>query len=162
MQAAPEARGCSFGRVWEKRHAGRMRRRAIEELARLDDRMLHDIGIERALIPEVVAAMACHGSAAPGTGPSSGAKAKGAGRSFLRRMAKGLTRAWIRRQAIGGLSRLDDRLLRDIGIERGRIPETVDAMLESEPAPPRGATVHELVVKARDTEEPGPTPALAA
>jgi uncharacterized protein YjiS (DUF1127 family) len=46
----------------------------------------------------------------------------------LRRIA----RPWRRAAAIRDLSRLDDRLLRDMGIERHAIDEAVDTLLETE------------------------------
>ena len=95
---------------------------------------------------------------------SRGVAPRGARDSFLGRMAVGLGRAWVRRQAINGLTRLDDRLLRDIGLERDGIPDAVDAMLRKEPLPvpaPR-ATVHRIVVeKAEDGRYHRP-PNLAA
>jgi len=51
-------------------------------------------------------------------------------RGGLQRMAAGLDRARRRNRAIAELSRLDDRLLHDIGVERGCIVEAVDATIE--------------------------------
>lgn len=51
-------------------------------------------------------------------------------RGGLQRMAAGVARARRRNRAIAELSRLDDRLLNDIGIERGCIVEAVDATIE--------------------------------
>lgn len=51
-------------------------------------------------------------------------------RDGLQRMAAGVSRARRRNRAIAELSRLDDRLLNDIGIERGCIVEAVDATIE--------------------------------
>jgi uncharacterized protein YjiS (DUF1127 family) len=48
----------------------------------------------------------------------------------LRQVAAGVARARRRNLAIAELSRLDDRLLHDIGVERGLIVETVDATME--------------------------------
>jgi len=60
-----------------------------------------------------------------------------AGRGFLARLGGGLKRIGrslaeirTRHRAITELSRLDDRLLRDIGLERGTIAEAVDAAME--------------------------------
>jgi uncharacterized protein YjiS (DUF1127 family) len=39
-----------------------------------------------------------------------------------------LSRCWSRRKAIAELQRLDDRLLADIGISRGQIPQVVDGL----------------------------------
>jgi uncharacterized protein YjiS (DUF1127 family) len=51
-------------------------------------------------------------------------------RGGLRRMSAGVDRARRRNRAITELSRLDDRLLNDIGIERGCIVEAVDSTIE--------------------------------
>lgn len=51
-------------------------------------------------------------------------------RGGLQRIAAGVARARRRNHAIAELSRLDDRLLSDIGIERGCIAEAVDATIE--------------------------------
>jgi uncharacterized protein YjiS (DUF1127 family) len=48
----------------------------------------------------------------------------------LRQISAGFVRARRRNRAIAELSRLDDRLLNDVGIERGCIVETVDATME--------------------------------
>jgi uncharacterized protein YjiS (DUF1127 family) len=48
----------------------------------------------------------------------------------LRQVSAGVARARRRNRAIAELSRLDDRLLNDVGIERGCIVETVDATME--------------------------------
>ena len=54
----------------------------------------------------------------------------------------GLTEPWRRQVAIVDLQRLSNHILADIGIERGRIPELVDAMMACDKAEPtRGRTV---------------------
>ena len=52
--------GSVVDRVWEKYNDSRLRRRAIQEFANLDDRLLHDIGLDRDRIPETVDAMLRH------------------------------------------------------------------------------------------------------
>lgn len=164
VPASRNGRDSLFTRVWEKAKDARLRRRAIAELSELDDRLLHDIGLERARIPEVMDALT---GREPGVFPrasSRGVAPRSARDSFLGRMAARLSRAWVRRQAINGLTRLDDRLLRDIGLERDGIPDAVDAMLRNEPlpAPAPRATVHRIVVeKAEDGRHHSP-PKLAA
>ncbi len=61
-----------------------------------------------------------------------------------------LRRARAEREAIRQLRALDDRLLRDIGIERGRIPEVVRAMSRAgaRPVTPHGAPSRETTVVA--------------
>ncbi len=53
----------------------------------------------------------------------------GVGRTF-KRLAAGVARARTRRRVIDQLHRLDDRMLRDIGLERTTLTEAVDATLE--------------------------------
>lgn len=87
-------------------------------LDRLDDRLLADIGVPRHRIAEYARA-AAHNAVPVAPLPSSGRK------SGLARL-----RVWReRRTAIRELSALDDRLLRDIGIEAGRVGDVVDALL---------------------------------
>ncbi len=52
------------------------------------------------------------------------------GRAF-KRLANGVVRARTRRKVIDQLHRLDDRMLRDIGLERTTLTEAVDASLEN-------------------------------
>jgi uncharacterized protein YjiS (DUF1127 family) len=53
-------------------------------------------------------------------------------RAFLVAAIRWIIREWRRAAAIRELSRLDDRLLLDMGIERHTIDEAVDALLEME------------------------------
>jgi uncharacterized protein YjiS (DUF1127 family) len=47
-----------------------------------------------------------------------------------------LSRRWLRRRATAELERLDDRLLADIGISRGQIPQVVDGLCRPQPRRP--------------------------
>lgn len=49
---------------------------------------------------------------------------------LARRVAKGFTQARSRRRVIDQLARMDDRMLRDIGLDRSTLTEAVDAALE--------------------------------
>lgn len=51
---------------------------------------------------------------------------------LLRHFFQSRLRAWRRRKMISALSAMDERLLRDIGIERGRISEVVDGLDDRE------------------------------
>lgn len=95
---------------------GLARRRTLAALEDLDSRQLRDIGIERGDIGRI--ALESSQAAHPYPG------------SWLSRLGGELKRAATRRQTIAQLAALDDRLLRDIGIERASIPEMVDARLE--------------------------------
>ena len=55
--------------------------------------------------------------------------------SFVARAWEKFNDGRLRRRAIKEFYDLDDRLLRDIGLDRDRIPETVDAMLRHRPVP---------------------------
>ena len=153
--------GSLVARVWEKFNDGRLRRRAIQELANLDDRLLHDIGLERVRIPETVDAM-LRGQPVPTARVSHfGHESKRAGDSFAARISNSLVKAWVRRRAINELTRLDNHLLRDLGLDRDRIPDAVDAMLDRNPASPSGATVHYFFDREEEVHAGYPTRAAA-
>ena len=150
------------GRVWEKFNDSRLRRRAIQEFASLDDRLLRDIGLERDRISETVDAMLRSEPVVRSGASRSGNELKRVGDSYPVRIWRSLLKAWIRRRAINDLARLDNRLLRDIGLDRDRIPEAVDAMLNRESALPPSATVHYLVVEEPERDASGELPTRAA
>lgn len=50
----------------------------------------------------------------------------------LRRWLRAVIRGWQRRRMIAALGAMDDRLLRDIGIERGDIERVVDGFDDQE------------------------------
>ena len=138
-----------LGRVWEKFNDSRLQRRAMQEFASLDDRLLRDIGMERDRIPEMVGTMLRNKPVARSGTSRSSYDSKKAGDVFPVRFWRSLLKAWLRRRAINDLARLDNRLLRDIGLDRDQIPDAVDAMLNRKPVLPPSATVHYL-----DVEEP--------
>ncbi len=75
-----------------------------------------------------------------------------------------LTKAWRRQAAIAALQRLSNHTLADIGIERARIVETIDAMMargETAPAPVR-APVTAKVATAKPAGVAAPAHKLAA
>lgn len=152
--------GSLVARVWEKFNDGRLRRQAIQELANLDDRLLRDIGLDRDRIPETVDAMLRSQPVPTARVSRVGHESERAGDSFPARVSKSLVKAWVRRRAINELARLDNHLLRDLGLDRDRIPDAVDAMLDRKPASPSGATVHYL--SDREEEVHAGYPARAA
>jgi uncharacterized protein YjiS (DUF1127 family) len=88
----------------------RVRRQTIAELSQLDDKMLSDIGVVRGNI-ETIAQQISRQPAAP---------------SPWRKLADVLAAWQAQRETTRQLSSLDDRILRDIGIERDRIPEVAE------------------------------------
>jgi uncharacterized protein YjiS (DUF1127 family) len=55
-----------------------------------------------------------------------------AGRDFIRTIARVMSWTWVqwrRREIIRVLNKVDDHLLRDVGIERGGIEEFVDTLI---------------------------------
>ena len=125
----------------------RKQRRTANLLRRLDSRLLDDIGITRGEIDATAAKAAAKAAARKGTPamPRIASLAK-----LPASILTVLTEAWRRQSAIVTLQRLSNHTLADIGIERGRIAETVDAMMargETTPAPAR-ATVTAKVAKA--------------
>ena len=154
--------GSLVARVWEKFNEGRLRRQAIQEFANLDDRLLQDIGLERGRIPETVDALLRRQPVPTVRVSRIGHESERTGDSFPSRISKSLVKAWVRRRAINELARLDNHLLRDIGLDRDRIPDAVDAMLDHKPAAPTGTTVHYLFAKEEKEARDGyPTPAAA-
>ncbi len=96
------------------------RRRTAQALKRLDAHLLADIGIERDEIDEVAAKAAEATTPLVAAGPARRVRVE-----FLAALRKG----WRRQAAIRSLQGMPDWVLADIGIERGRIPESVDDLL---------------------------------
>ena len=91
-----------------------LRRAAVvRELSQLDSRMLDDIGVSRWQIDEIADA------AVGGERPSLAA-------ALAQTLAAPLVRWYRRNEAFRQLSQLDDRMLADIGVNRGDIPALVD------------------------------------
>ncbi len=105
-------------------------RRTANLLRQLDSRLLDDIGITRGEIDAAAAKAAAEAAA------RKGAPAMPRIASLPASIWTGLTKIWRRQAAIVALERLSNHTLADIGIERGRIAETVDAMMVQGPATP--------------------------
>ena len=87
------------------------RRRTVQQLRRLDDHLLHDIGLERGLVETF--------------GEELTAKTVAPSRSVDGPLTR--CRNWLlRRRAIADLRALSDRQLEDIGVVRADIPQVVD------------------------------------
>ncbi len=96
------------------------RRRTAQVLKRLDAHLLADIGIERDEIDEVAAKAAEATTPVVATRPA---------RRVRVELLGALRKGWRRQAAIRSLQGLPDWVLADIGIERGRIPGSVDDLL---------------------------------
>ncbi len=96
------------------------RRRTVRMLRQLDAHLLADIGIERHEIDKVAAKAAKAATPVAAAGPA---------RRVLVELVAALRKGWQRQAAIRSLQGLPDWVLADIGIERGRIPESVDSLL---------------------------------
>ncbi len=124
------------------------RRRTAQALGQLDAHLLADIGIERNEIDAVAA------KAAKATKP---VVAAGPARRVLVELVAALRKSWQRQAAIRSLQGLPDWVLADIGIERGRIPESVDSLLANgaqRPAAPVQPTVAPVAPKPVEATAP--------
>lgn len=130
------------------------RRQTANQLKRLDSRLLGDIGITRGDI-DVIATKAATEAAA-----REGLTAMPLIASLVKLPAAilaGLMDAYRRQATIVALQRLSNHTLADIGIERGRISQTVDTMMaqaKAETAPVRTVTAAQPIQAA-----PAVTPA---
>ncbi len=96
---------------------GRTRGRAIDELRRMDDRQLLDIGLDRGMVVKFAEDLVAQGAVRPARKPG----------------LIGRFRAWLKRSAtIRELSALDDHVLADIGLRREQIPAEVERLFRAE------------------------------
>jgi uncharacterized protein YjiS (DUF1127 family) len=121
------------------------RRQTANQLKRLDSRLLDDIGIIRGDIDVIAAKVATEAAAREGLTamPLIALLVK-----LPAAILAGLTDAYRRQATIVALQRLSNHTLADIGIERGRIPQTVDTMMvqaKAETAPVRTVTAAQPV-----------------
>ncbi len=119
------------------------RHRTVRMLRQLDAHLLADIGIERHEIDKVAA------KAAKATRP---VVAAGPAQWIGAELVAALRKSWRRQAAIRSLQSLPDWALADIGMERGRIPASVDAILaqgkQSPAARPEPAVTQKPAVAA--------------
>ena len=125
-----------------------MKRRHTANLLReLDSRMLDDIGITRGEIDQVAAKAAAEAV----LGEDALAMPRLASLTKLpASIWAGIAKAWQRQATIVALQRLSSHTLADIGIERGRIAEIVDAMMAegaATPAPVRAKSATAATAK---------------
>jgi len=128
------------------------RRQTANQLKQLDSRLLDDIGITRGDIDAIATKAATEAAAREGLTamPRIASLAK-----LPAAIWTGLMDAYRRQATIVALQRLSNHTLADIGIERGRIPQTVDTMLtqaKAETTPVRTVTAAQPIQ---------PTPAVS-
>lgn len=135
LDAARAAFAASRKRAAQRRHM-------LDELESLDDHVLADIGLRRDDIEEAV------DRALGPQGPSLAAIAATAGLGVAQAIGTALT-GWYRRQrAYDELMALDDTMLRDIGINRGEIPEIVARLSRAaEPVPAQSWRIEDELVR---------------
>ena len=119
------------------------RRRTVRMLRQLDAHLLADIGIERDEIDKVAAKAAEAITPVVAAGPA---------RRVGVELVAALRKSWHRQAAIRSLQRLPDWTLADIGIERGRIPQSVDSLLANDEQRP--------AARARPAVAPAPSVSL--
>ena len=137
----------------------RKRRRTANLLRQLDSRLLDDVGITRGDIDRIAAEAAAKAVVLKGAPIMPGM-------AWLTRLAASiwtaLARAWRRQSAIVALQRLSNHTLADIGIERGRIAETVDAMMARGTATAATVWAQPAKVAAKPVETAAPAHRVAA
>ncbi len=139
LTAGPQAANANLPRagLFETLVRTLRQRHTAKLLKQLDAQRLDDIGITRGEINQIAAQAVTTAVVRQGTPAmpriASLTKLPAAISTFV-------TKAWRRQAAIAALQRLSNHTLSDIGIERARIAETIDAMTarnETTPAPAR-------------------------
>ena len=138
----------ALNRAMKRRHTANL-------LKQLDTRLLDDIGITRGEIDVIATKAAAEAAAREGLTamPRIASLAK-----LPAAIWTGLTDAYRRQATIVALQRLSNHTLADIGIERGRIPQTVDVMM----AQAKAATAPVRNVTAAQPIQPAPAVTPAA
>jgi uncharacterized protein YjiS (DUF1127 family) len=114
---APNGIGPAVGALLDSALRPLRRAGIARQLARLDDRMLDDIGLQRWQIDEVADAAASHDSVSLWDAIG----------NLLTTIASQVSAWQDRRVALRELMALDDRMLRDVGIDRADIPAVIGA-----------------------------------
>jgi len=105
----------------------RTRRRVLDQLHRLDDRMLRDIGLERTTLAEAVDATLER--RAPSWALES-FSITGLGRALVAPIVRPIVRWHRHATTLGELEQLDDHLLADIGVNRGDLRYAPGSVIE--------------------------------
>ncbi len=137
------------------------RRHTANLLRQLDSRLLDDIGITRGEIDQIAAKAATEAVVREGAPamPRIAWLTK-----LLASILTGLTNAWQRQSTIVALQRLSNHTLADIGIDRGHIVETVDAMMahgETTAAPARATVTAKVATANAPKTAPKPVEIVA-
>ncbi len=128
------------------------RRRTVRVLRQLDAHLLADIGIERGEIEKVAAKAAKTTRPGVAAGPAQWVGAE---------LVAALRESWRRQAAIRSLQSLPDWALADIGIERGRIPASVDGILAQGKQGPAARPEPAVAQKPAVVQKPAVTAAPA-
>ena len=109
----------------------RTRRRVLDQLHRLDDRMLRDIGLERTTLAEAVDATLER--RAPSWALESFSitgSISGLGRALVAPIVRPIVRWHRHATTLGELEQLDDHLLADLGVNRGDLRYAPESVIE--------------------------------
>lgn len=105
----------------------RTRRRVLDQLHRLDDRMLRDIGLERTTLAEAVDATLEQRAPA---WASEQMTLGGLGKALVAPIVRPIVRWHRNAVTLGELGQLDDHLLADIGVSRGDLRYAPQSVIE--------------------------------
>jgi uncharacterized protein YjiS (DUF1127 family) len=107
------------------------RRRVLDQLHRLDDRMLRDIGLERTTLAEAVdATLESRAPAWAAESFSIAGSITGLGKALVAPIVRPIVRWHRQATTLGELAQLDDHLLADIGVSRGDLRYAPEAVME--------------------------------
>lgn len=143
----PEIGGWLYDRLLRPAVVALRRRRTVQQLRRLDDHLLRDIGLERGLVESF--------------GENLNADVVARRRATDGPIAR--CRRWLKRQRmIKDLRALSDRQLDDIGVVRGDIEDIVNQTMRKAERAPRRRGVSALTVQGFAQQALSVTPPLSA